>query len=77
MKRTTRIITVFIGLTGLFFPLFLHAQEVWTLEKCIDYALEHNIQVKQQAINKNYNDLSNAGNNNSAGQSAFRAIRRY
>ena len=33
--------------------------------------------VKQQAINKNYNDLSNAGNNNSAGQSAFRAIRRY
>ena len=33
--------------------------------------------LKQQAINKNYNDLSNAGNNNSAGQSAFRAIRRY
>jgi hypothetical protein len=33
--------------------------------------------LKQQAINKNYNDLSNAGNNNSASQSAFRAIRRY
>ena len=33
--------------------------------------------LKQQAINKNYNDLSNAGNNNSASQSAFRAVRRY
>ena len=33
--------------------------------------------LKQQAINKNYNDLSNAGNNNNASQSAFRAIRRY
>uniref|UniRef100_A0A6C0IG07 Uncharacterized protein n=1 Tax=viral metagenome TaxID=1070528 RepID=A0A6C0IG07_9ZZZZ len=33
--------------------------------------------VKQQAINKNYNDLSNSGNNNSAGQSVFRAVRRY
>ena len=33
--------------------------------------------VKQQAINKNYNDLSNAGNNNNASQSAFRAARRY
>ena len=33
--------------------------------------------LKQKAINKNYNDLSYSGNNNSAGQSAYRAIRRY
>lgn len=33
--------------------------------------------VKQQAINKNYNDLSNAGDNNNSSQSVFRAIRRY
>ncbi len=33
--------------------------------------------LKQKAVNKNYNDLSNAGNNSSGSQSAFRAIRRY
>jgi len=33
--------------------------------------------LKQQAVNKNYNDLSNGGDNNNASQSAWRAIRRY
>jgi hypothetical protein len=33
--------------------------------------------LKQKAVNKNYNDLSNAGNDSSASQSAYRAIRRY
>ena len=32
---------------------------------------------KQRAMNKNYNDVSYGGDNNSAGQSAYRAIRRY
>jgi hypothetical protein len=33
--------------------------------------------LKQQALNKNYNDLSFGGDNNNASQSAYRAIRRY
>jgi hypothetical protein len=33
--------------------------------------------LKQQALNKNYNDLSFGGDNSSASQSAYRAIRRY
>jgi len=33
--------------------------------------------VKQQAVNKNYNDLSYGGNKYSGSQSAYRAIRRY
>ena len=33
--------------------------------------------LKQQAINKNYNDLSNGGDNSSTSQSALRGIRRY
>jgi len=33
--------------------------------------------LKQQAVSKNYNDLSYAGNNYSGSQSAYRAIRRY
>ena len=33
--------------------------------------------LKQKAVNKNYNDLSNGGDQSSASQSAWRAIRRY
>lgn len=30
------------------------AQELWSLQKCIDYALQNNIQIKQQALNSDY-----------------------
>jgi len=30
------------------------AQETWSLQKCIDYALENNIQIKQQELNTHY-----------------------
>jgi len=33
--------------------------------------------LKQQATNKNYNDISNGGNNNSGSQVSFRAVRLY
>lgn len=33
----------------------LKAQNMWSLQKCIDYALENNIQIKQQALNTDYN----------------------
>jgi hypothetical protein len=33
--------------------------------------------LKQQAINKNYNDLSYSGNQHSGSQSAYRAVHRY
>ena len=32
------------------------AQNVWSLQQCIDYALENNIQIKQQALNTNYGE---------------------
>jgi outer membrane protein len=43
----------------------LQAQQTWNLQKCIDYALENNIQVKQQQINTDYysNQLKQAKNN--------------
>src|ERR1043165_533989 len=28
-----------------------HAQQAWTLQQCIDYALSHNISVKQSELN--------------------------
>lgn len=49
------------NLTALFFGLILliagyttQAQETWSLQQCIDYALENNIQIKQQALNTVY-----------------------
>ncbi|MBN1986033.1 MAG: TolC family protein [Prolixibacteraceae bacterium] len=41
------------------------AQESWSLQKCIDYALENNIQIQQQALNTEYyqNQVSQAKSN--------------
>lgn len=44
----------FLVSTGFLLPFFLTAQELWTLEKCISYALENNIQVKQYKLNADY-----------------------
>ncbi|MCK9640728.1 MAG: TolC family protein [Prolixibacteraceae bacterium] len=32
----------------------LHAQELWTLDKCINYAHDNNIQIKQSTLNTQY-----------------------
>jgi len=33
-----------------------NAQNVWDLQKCIDYAIENNIQIKQQGLNTQYGE---------------------
>jgi outer membrane protein len=43
------------------------AQEKWSLQKCIDYALQNNIQIKQQALNSDYY-------NNQLGQAKFNRL---
>lgn len=44
MKKLILILTIsFVGFS-------LQAQEIWTLEKCVDYALTNNIQIKQQQL---------------------------
>ncbi len=47
-----------ILLSAIFFLSFgfSKAQEVWSLQKCIDYALENNIQIKQQEISTKYQE---------------------
>jgi outer membrane protein len=44
--------TIFILLYLFFIQIFatLHAQDVWSLEKCITYAIENNIQIKQGVL---------------------------
>lgn len=41
-------ITIAIGIIAL--SMSATAQEKWSLEKCIDYAVEHNINIKQQQV---------------------------
>lgn len=51
MKRMYSLIA-----TALMLVVFTgaQAQQTWSLQKCIDYALENNIQIKQQALNSKY-----------------------
>ena len=40
------------------FPFSLHGQSIWSLERCIDYALEHNLDIRQQRL-----EVDRAGHN--------------
>jgi len=53
MHRIRIFLIIFLSLsvTG---PVF--SQETWSLEKCIAYAMENNIQVKQSVLNTQYNE---------------------
>ncbi len=50
MKSLLSIFSVVMVLCG----LTSNGQNIWSLQTCIDYALENNIQIKQQGINTNY-----------------------
>jgi len=49
-----KITMLLVLVTGTGFSLF--AQEPWSLEKCIQYAMENNIQIKQSVLNTEYNE---------------------
>ena len=55
-------ITLIVAVAAFSALLPCKAQEAWSLEKCIDYAIEHNLTVKQQeaARDKNAIDLNTA-----------------
>ena len=42
----------------------LHAQELWSLEKCISYAQDNNIQIKQSQLNTQYQENNLQGRKN-------------
>ena len=51
-KSTVLIAGIFIILMS----FRTHGQELWSLQECIDYALENNIIIKQQQLNTAYNE---------------------
>lgn len=48
--------TWLFGLTVLTLSFNSQAQEGWSLEKCVNHAVENNIQIKQQTLNVNYSE---------------------
>lgn len=62
MKKYMNILAV---VCLIFASSFTNAQEQWSLQKCIDYALENNIQIQQGELNSEYskNQLSQAKSN--------------
>ena len=50
------LLTLFFGLLLLSASFTGTSQENWSLQKCIEYALENNIQLKQQALNTVYSE---------------------
>ena len=55
-----KVVSVFLVAVSLFFinGFRSHAQEAWTLQQCIDYALSHNISVKQSELNEDFSKES-------------------
>ena len=60
-----RIYTLLVSALLLVVFTGARAQETWSLQKCIDYALQNNIQIKQQSLNSEYyqNQYQHAKNN--------------
>ncbi|MBO7068823.1 MAG: TolC family protein [Bacteroidaceae bacterium] len=53
MNKTLRIACMFLGLSTL-----ASAQESWSLQECIDYALKNNIQIQKNRINEEKGDVA-------------------
>ncbi|WP_321370673.1 TolC family protein [uncultured Draconibacterium sp.] len=50
------LLTLFLGITLTTGTLIVQAQNEWDLQKCFDYAIENNLQVKRQEITTRYNE---------------------
>jgi len=50
------LLALFSGILLLVITSSIEAQNTWDLQKCIDYAVENNIQVKQQVIGTQYGE---------------------
>lgn len=68
--------TIILSLLSLF-AATISAQEIWTLQQCIDYALDHNISIK---MGQPYEQLLQSGRQNhlfAIGQSRAQRMQLY
>lgn len=50
------LLSLFIGVLLLSNSGYLKAQQTWNLQKCFEYAIENNLQIKRQEVNTQYNE---------------------
>ena len=50
-NNTTKMTKKILLIVSLLFVSIAYSQEKWTLKKCVEYALENNISIKQNALN--------------------------
>lgn len=50
------LLSLFIGVLLLSNSGYLKAQQTWNLQKCFEYAIDNNLQIKRQEINSQYNE---------------------
>ncbi len=50
------LLSLFIGILLLTNSGYLKAQQTWDLQKCFEYAIENNLQIKRQEVNTQYNE---------------------
>lgn len=50
------LLSLFIGVLLLSNSGYLKAQQTWDLQKCFEYAIENNLQIKRQEVNSQYNE---------------------
>ncbi len=50
------LLSLFIGLLLLSNSGYLKAQQTWNLQKCFEYAIDNNLQIKRQEVNTQYNE---------------------
>lgn len=51
------LLSLFIGILLLSNSGYLKAQQTWDLQKCFEYAIDNNLQIKRQEINSRYNEI--------------------
>ena len=57
MKQNTKGLLLF-AMTFIFSTFSFGQAKKWTLEECVAYAIEHNITIKQSALDKQLSDIS-------------------
>lgn len=56
MIKKTFLLTVLISMSTSIIPIF--AQNIWDLEKCVNYAIDNNLSIKQSEYNVNINEAT-------------------
>src|SRR5690554_1947175 len=56
VKKMKKIDVCFTGILLMLAAVITQAQEAWSFQECLDYAMENNIRIKQQQLSTQYSE---------------------